>query len=90
MVNVTVHKAFRDLNEHVDRRPNDTFVATEERAREIEAKLPGYITHESAPQDDGADLSALKVSELRKLAAERGVTIPRNASKDRILTLLEG
>ena len=90
MVNVTVRKAFRDLNEHVNRRPNDTFVATVERAREIEAKLPGYITYESAPADSGADLAALKVGELRKLAAERGVTIPKNASKDRILALLKG
>ena len=94
MVIVTVRRGFLDLHtklsqrHHVYRSANDTFEATEERAREIDEKLPGYITYEPVPEDAGAGLAALTVKELKALASERGVAIPKNANKDKILALL--
>ena len=87
MVTVTVNKAFRDLREHVDREAGSTFAASPARAEEIAAKLPGYITYEEAPE--GPDLKSLTVAQLRAIAAERDVTIPKNASKARLIELLE-
>lgn len=50
MVTVTVNEAFRDLVEHTDRKPGDTFDATEERAAYIEQALPGYVTIAEKPK----------------------------------------
>lgn len=86
MVTVTVIKGFRDLQEHVDRTQGDKFQATEERAAFIASRLPGYVTYE----EEADDLSSLKLAELRELAAERGVELPKNASKAKALELLGG
>lgn len=91
MVTIHVNETFRDVLEHVDRRAGDTFIATESRAMQIDSKLPGYITYEAAPEDesDGADLSSLKVTELKAIAKERGLTIPKNATKAQLVGLLK-
>jgi len=88
MVTVTVNKAFRDLLEHVDREAGSTFVVSPARAEEIATRLPGYITYEAEP-DQAPDLKSLTVAQLRAIAAERDVTIPKNASKARLIELLE-
>lgn len=88
MVTVKVVRGFRDLREHVDREAGSTFVASLARAEEIAARLPGYVTYEAAP-DEASDLKSLTVAQLRSLAGERGVTIPKNANKARLIELLE-
>lgn len=90
MVVVHVIKAFRDILERADREPGDEFPATESRAKQIDQRLPGYITYESAPEDEGADLAVLSLKELKSLADERGITYPRNAGKEKLIGLLEG
>ena len=84
MVEVQVVKAFRDVVEHVDRHAGDTFEATEERAEFIARKLPGYI------EVTQTDYAALPIADLRRLAKERGITVPKGAGKADIAKLLEG
>jgi len=91
MARVKVLRRFRDLSEHVDREAGSTFAASLARAEEIDARLPGYITYEDeggSPEEP--DLSSLKVAELRAMASERGLTIPKNPTKARLIELLEG
>lgn len=84
MVNVTVTKAFRDLKEHVDRKAGETFEATEERAAQIDAALPGYISIAKT-----ASLSGLTVSQLRAQCAELGIDVPKGAKKADLVALLQ-
>lgn len=86
MVEIKVNKGFFDAVEKVDRKPGDTFEATEERAEYIASALPGYITFAAAK----ADLSKLTVAQLNKLAAEKGVEVPKGAKKAELLEILEG
>lgn len=86
MVTVTVIIPFRDTTEHVGRRKGDTFTTTEERAKQIAARLPGYISY----KNEGSDLSSLDLDELRAIAEERGVEVPKRAGKAKLLSLLEG
>lgn len=44
MVAVNVNRVFYDRQAKVTRRVGDTFDATEERAEELSAALPGYVT----------------------------------------------
>jgi hypothetical protein len=85
MVTVTVLAPFRDTTEHVGRKVGDTFTTTEERAAEIAAKLPGYVKYE---KDSG--LSDLSLEELKAIAEERGIEIPKRGGKAKLLSLLEG
>lgn len=84
MVTVTVLTPFRDTTEHVGRKVGDTFTTTEERAAEIAAKLPGYVKYE---KDSG--LSDLSLEELKAIAEERGIEIPKRGGKAKLLSLLE-
>ena len=43
MTKVKVIVGFLDARELVERKPGDVFDATDERAAEIAAKLPGYV-----------------------------------------------
>jgi len=86
MVAVTVVKGFRDLQEHVDRSQGETFQATEERAAYIDARLPGYVTY----QTEEPDLTSLTLAELKELAEERGVELPKNAKKAKVIELIGG
>ena len=86
MVTVTVTKKFRDLVEHVDRHPGDTFDVTDERAEQLSARLPGYATYTRQEQDSLSDLS---LDELRTLAEERGIEVPKKVGRARLIALLE-
>ena len=88
MVTITVIRAFRDVQVHADRREGDTFDATEERARQIDAKLPGYITYKT--NEPKSDYDGLSVEELRAMCAESGIEVPKRAGKAKLLSLLEG
>lgn len=91
MVKVKVLKPFRDLQEDTDREPGDVFDATEARASHIAHVLPGYV--EFVADDatvDEPDLVSLKVAELRALAEERGVDVPRNAKRADLVRALRG
>ena len=88
MVEITVNKGFYDVVEKVDRRPGDTFEATEERAEFIDSALPGYVTFAKAEKKD--DLSKLTVAQLTKLAGERGIEVPKGTRKAELLEILEG
>ena len=86
MVTITVLKQFRDLIEHVDRYPGDTFDVTDERAEQLSARLPGYATYAKQEQDS---LSGLSIDELRTLAEERGIEVPKKVGKAKLIALLE-
>lgn len=86
MTTVTVLKPFRDFAKHRDRVVGETFKTTEERARQIDAKLPGYIAY---VVEEKVDLSEMTVAQLKELAAERGVCVPRAAKKAQIIELLK-
>lgn len=100
MVTVTVIKTFWDRDEKTCRGPRTKFQATLERAMEISAKLPGYVKFDASeepkadvepkPEEPKQDLNALKVTELRAIAKERGVKIPAGAKKSDIVKLIEG
>lgn len=85
MVKVTTIRGFYDLLEDVDRVPGDVFEATEERVATLNKLLPGFVE-----TSERTNLGALKVSELRELAAERGIKLPAKATKAEIVELLEG
>lgn len=89
MVRVKVLKPFRDLKAHVDRKVGDTFEAPEERAAHIDAALPGYVEIQAtAGEPVVAGLSGMTVAQLRALASERGVELPRGAKKADIIKAL--
>ena len=86
MVTVTVKRHFWDISAKVRRKEGDTFVATPERFAEIEQRLPGYITYTEEPE--GSSLSSLGMSELRAIAAERGIEVPKRTSKQQLIELI--
>lgn len=98
MAKVTTLKPFRDFHARVDRNPGDVFHATEARARQIDALLPGYVTIEAepttvaevAPQEQAPkpDLSAMTNKELAALCKERGIETPKRPTKAQLLKLL--
>ena len=97
MVNITVLKPFYDLHIHKDRIPGDKFETTEARAAQLELALPGYVTRDVAepadPEDEpagGEPLGKMTVAQLREVADERGIEIPKGAKKADIISLLEG
>ena len=89
MVTVTVKRYFWDVSAKTRRREGDTFTATVGRAKEIDQKLPGYITYtEEADEPSDPALSSLDTQELRAIAEERGIEVPKRAGKQRLLELL--
>lgn len=92
MVNVRVLKPFVDLKARIDREPGDVFAATEERAAEIDERLPGFVSIEK-PEDkkpEQPDYSKLTVVQLKGLCDERGLDVPKGAKKADIVAILEG
>lgn len=92
MVLVTVLRRFADFAEKCDRNVGDQFEATEKRAAYIEEKLPGYIKVtpiEKPDQEPTEDIGKLTVAQLKALASERGVEIPKGAKKAQLIALLE-
>lgn len=85
MVNITVLKAFYDLKAHKNRMPGDTFDATEERAKHIDAALPGYVAIE---EPEAVDYEGMTVQQLTALAKERGVMPRGRVSKATLVKIL--
>lgn len=77
-----VNIGFWDLKEHRQRNTGDEFEATEERAKEIMSIIPGYVE----PIEDG--IESLTLAELRSLAKERGIQVPKSATKAKLLEIL--
>lgn len=97
-VSLTVLAPFYDLRAHKQRAEGETFEATEGRAAELAAVLPGYVeVAEAAKTHKGAAnaaknevvLSKMTVAQLRALASERGLDIPKGSKKADIIALLE-
>lgn len=106
-VSLTVLVPFYDLHAHRLRAEGETFEATEGRAAEIAAVLPGYVEFDGAgtanakenkgeaegPAKDEEtakqDLSKNTVAQLKAIAAERGIDIPKGSKKADIIALLE-
>lgn len=83
MVNIIVLKPFYDLSKKVDRKVGDVFDATEERAAQIEAALPGYVSVEKP-----VDYNQMTVQQLIALAKERGVMPKGRVSKAQLIEIL--
>ena len=91
MVTVTVLRDFYDLKAHADRTAGDTFLATEERAAQLDAALPGYVTcdeHEQAPELR-VDLSKMTNAQLIALCEERGIQAGKRPTKAQLIRLLQ-
>lgn len=89
MSTVRVLKGFRDIVEHVDRRPGESFEASDERAAEIASRIPGYV--EVVPGEDASqDYSKLTKAELVRLLGERGIPLPKRQNKADLIALLGG
>lgn len=85
MVNITVLKPFYDLKAHKNRMPGDTFEATEKRAAQIAAALPGYVSIKEA---EPVDYASMTVQQLTALAKERGVLPRGRVSKATLVKIL--
>lgn len=83
MVNIIVLKPFYDLSKKVDRKVGDVFDATEERAAQIEAALPGYVSVEKP-----VDYNQMTAQQLIALAKERGVMPKGRVSKAQLIEIL--
>lgn len=106
MVLVTVNRPFHDLVEDVERHAGETFEVGEGRAARLKRALPaGYVeldaiapapepapepVAEPEPEREPEDLSRLTVQQLRAVADERGVELPKRAKKSEIIKILEG
>lgn len=98
MATVRVLKRFWDRKRKVTRNPGDAFDESNERAAEIQSRLPGYVDvtiDVAAPAEQGAadtttDYSEMSSQELRSLCAERGIDVPKRAKKAQLIALLEG
>ena len=98
MVEVKTLKLFWDKKAKKNRKPGDVFEATEARAKEIDAKIPGYISYAPAakaepvvekPAEPEVDLAELTVAKLKALCAERGIDVPKQAKKADLVALLK-
>lgn len=96
MVSVTVIRPFWDRMARRDRRAGEVFEATEGRASQIAATLPGYVTWGTEAElvaDETSDepgLDSMTVAQLRALAAERGIELPKGAKKAQIIETIRG
>lgn len=85
MVTVIVLRSFYDLKAHTNRMPGDTFEATEKRAAQILAALPGYV---SIKEPEPVDYASMTVQQLSALAKERGVLPKGRVSKATLVKIL--
>ena len=94
MATVNVLRAFYDKGARRKRMPGDVFATSNERAREIESKLPQHVSVTYEPQVEvetsAKDYSSLTKAELQALCDERGITYAKNASKAKLIGLLGG
>ena len=94
MATVTVLRVFWDLKARRKRVPGDVFSASEDRASELEAKLPQHVTvtHEepqSQVEVEALDYESLSKTELQALCDERGIAYAKSATKAKLVALLE-
>lgn len=52
------------------------------------AEQPGETEAKEQPAEDSGELGSMKLNDLRELARNSGVKIPKNATKDKIIELL--
>ena len=52
------------------------------------AEQPGETEAKEQPAEDSGELGSMKLNDLRELARNSGVIIPKNATKDKIIELL--
>lgn len=92
MTSITVNKRFYDLKAHKWREAGETFAAEEKRAEQILSRLPGRVVVSEGPRhvETVPDLSSMTVAQLKTLASERGVEIPKGARKADIIRELGG
>ena len=91
---------FRDRETWVAYRPGDDYAGTPERLRELERAgivQSGLVVGEdekvlaeSTTEAQRGNLDGLSVAELRALAAERGIAVPKRASKARLVEMVGG
>lgn len=48
------------------------------------------VLPEPEPEPEPTDWNAMTMTELKKQAAEKGVTVPKNATKSELIRILEG
>lgn len=80
--------AFRDRHTWRGYAPGDLYEGTDERVAELAGK--GLLAVADAVTDPTPDLATLTVAQLRDLADERGIDVPRRATKAQLVALLEG
>lgn len=97
MVRITVVKPFYDLKRHKMLEQGDEYEATEERAAQIDAALPGYITHVAVdaedapveePADDAPDYESMPYIDLVSLARDRGIQVKGRPKKADLIEAL--
>jgi outer membrane biosynthesis protein TonB len=70
MVTIKVLKPFFDMGRKCDRKPGDTFLATEARANQILSRLPGYVEWDGMPVDEEEQIIEDVVEEEPTVAPE--------------------
>lgn len=98
MVRITVLRPFYDLKRHRMLGEGDEYEATEERAAQIDAALPGYIAYETVgetteeavetPADDAPDYAAMPYIDLVSLARDRGIPVKGRPKKADLIEAL--
>ena len=89
MVTVRVNRGFADLLNKVDREAGEEFAATEERAEELQRRLPpGFVEVVGEAKAPAEDLASSTVAELAELARERGIAIKGRATKAKLIEAL--
>ena len=81
---VRVEKAFYDRDMHGSHSVGDVFDVTESRFTQIESVLPGYVTKVADTTEDNEP----SIKELREMATAKGIKVPRNASRAKLVELL--
>lgn len=92
MATVRVLRVFYDLKAQRRRRPSDVFTVTDERAREIESKVPQHVavTYDEQAEAVAHDYSKMTSAQLRTLCREAGIEPPKRATKSQLIAILEG
>lgn len=94
MTRVTVLRRFTDLVERCSRMEGDVFEVTDERASQLEKRLPvGYVSleriaSEVAEESDAPDYASMTKAELVAACGDRGIEVPKRATKAALVKLL--
>jgi len=81
---VRVERAFYDRDVRRPHSVGDVFDISESRFAQIESTLPGYVTKVTSTEEANEP----SIKELREMATERGIKVPRNASRAKLVELL--